>query len=89
MTGMTRTTRTTQTTYPIYTCYKISTARQIFDTVPCLPMPRLLPGDSLGTPEILSTGATLHLGPIHLHVENRECRSFKSSARCQKLGVPC
>ena len=52
-------------------------------------MPRLLPVDSLGTPEILSTGATLHLGLIHLHVENRECRSFKSSARCQKFGVPC
>ena len=34
-------------------------------------MPRLLPGDSLGTPEILSTGATLHLGPIHLHVEKQ------------------
>ena len=52
-------------------------------------MPRVPPGGSLGTPEILSTGATLHLGPIHLHVENRECRAFKSSAQCQKLGVQC
>ena len=25
---------------------------------------------SLDTPKILSTGATLHLGPIPLHVEN-------------------
>ena len=52
-------------------------------------MPRLPPGGSLGTPKILSTGATLHLGPIRLHVENWECRALKSSARCQKFGVPC
>ena len=46
-------------------------------------------GGSLGTPKILSTGATLHLGPIRLHVENWECRALKSSARCQTFGVPC
>ena len=51
---------------------KISTAHQIFGTVPRLPMPRLPPGGSLSTPEIFSTGATLHLGPIRLHVENWE-----------------
>ena len=47
------------------------------------------PDGSLGTPKILSTGATLHLGPIRLHVENWECRALKSSAQCQKFGVPC
>ena len=36
---------------------------------PCVPVPRLPPGGSLGTPKILSAGATLHLGPISLHVE--------------------
>ena len=50
-----------------------------------LPVPRLPPGGSLGTPKILSTGATLHVGPIRLHVENWECRTLKSSARCQKI----
>ena len=64
-------------------------ARQIFGTVPRLPVPRLPPGGSLSTPKILSTGATLHLGPIRLHVENWECCALKSSARCQKFGVPC
>ena len=34
------------------------------------------PGGSLGTPKILSTGATLHVGPIRLHVENWECRAL-------------
>ena len=48
-------------------------ARQIFGTVPRLPVPRLPPGGSLGTPKILSTGATLYLGLIRLHVENWEC----------------
>ena len=38
--------------------------------------------------KILSTGVTLHLGPIRLHVENWECRALKSSAWCQKFGVP-
>ena len=57
--------------------------------MPRLPVPSLPPGGSLGTPKILSTGATLHLGPIRLHVENWECRALKSSARCQKFGVPC
>ena len=66
----------------------LSTARQIFGTVPRLPVPRLPPGGSLGTPKILSTGAILHLGPIRLHVENWECRALNSSARCQKFGVP-
>ena len=56
---------------------------------PRLPVPRLLPGGSLGTPKILSTGATFHLRPIRLYVENWECRALKSSARCQKFGVPC
>ena len=62
---------------------------EFFGTGPRLPVPRLPPGGSLGTPKILGTGATLHLGPIRLHVENWECRALKSSARCQKLGVPC
>ena len=43
---------------------KIGMACQIFGTVPRLPVPRLPPGGSLGTPKILSTGATLHVGPI-------------------------
>ena len=50
---------------------------------PCLvyPYPRLPPGGSLGrlslgTPKILSTGATLHFEPIRLHVENLECRAL-------------
>ena len=38
---------------------------------------------------MLSTGATLHLGPIRLHIENWECCALKSSARCQKFGVLC
>ena len=58
-------------------------------TVPPLPMPRLPPGGSLGTPNILGTGATFHLGPLRLHVENLECRAQKWSARCQKCAVPC
>ena len=39
---------------------------------PCLvlPVPRLPPRSSLGTPKILRTGATLHLGPIRLHGKN-------------------
>ena len=46
--------------------------------------------EKIGTArQILGTGATLHLGPIRLHVENWECRALKSSARCQKFGVPC
>ena len=62
---------------------------QIVGTVPRLPVPILPPGGSLGIPKILSTGATLHLVPIRLLVENWECRALKSSARCQKFGVPC
>ena len=54
-----------------------------------LPVPRLPPGGSLCTPIIMSFGATLHLGPIRLHVENWECSALKSSVRCQKFGVPC
>ena len=65
---------------------KIGTTRQIFGIVPRLPMPRLPPGGSLRTPKSLSTGATLHLGPIRLHVENWECCALKSSAWCQKFG---
>ena len=74
---------------PFTRAKKIGTARQIFGTVPRLPLPRLPPGGSLGTPKIMSTGATLHLRPIRLHVENWECRALKSSAQCQKFGVPC
>ena len=33
-----------------------------FGTVPRLPVPRLPPGGSLGTPKIFSSGATLNLG---------------------------
>ena len=55
---------------PFTRAKKISTARQIFGAVPRLPVPR-----GLGTTKILSTGATLHFGPIRLNVEN--------------LGVPC
>ena len=63
--------------------------KQFFGTVPRLPVPRLPPGASLGSPKILATGAKLHLGPRRLHVENWKCRALKSSARCQKSGVPC
>ena len=62
---------------------------EFLGTVPRLPVPRLPPGGSLGTPKILGTGATLLLAPIRLHVKNWECRALKSSARCQKFGVPC
>ena len=62
---------------------------EFFGTVPRLPVPRLPPGGSLGTPKILGTGATLRLGPISLQDQNWECRASKSSARCQKFGVPC
>ena len=78
-----------ETTTPFTRAKKIGTARQIFGTVPRLPVPRLPPGGSLGTPKILSTGATLHVGPIRLYVENWERRALKSSARCQKFAVPC
>ena len=57
--------------------------------MPRLPVPRLPPGGSLGTPNILGTGATFHLGPLRLHVEHLECRAQKWSARCQKCAVPC
>ena len=57
--------------------------------MPRLPVPRLPPGGSLGTPKILGTGATLHLVPLCLHVNNWGCRALKSSARYQKFGVPC
>ena len=60
----------------------------IFGTVPRLPLLRLPPRGSLGTPKIWSTGATFHVRPIRLHVENWECHALKSSARCQKFGVP-
>ena len=74
---------------PFTRAKKMGTARQIFGTVPHLPVPRLPPGGSLGTPKVLSTGAKLRLGPIRLHVENWECHALKSSVRCQKFGVPC
>ena len=57
--------------------------------VPRLPVPRLPPGGSLGTPNILGTGAAYHLGPLRLHVENLECRAQKWSAQCQKCAMPC
>ena len=56
--------RLEQAKTPFTRAQKIGTARQIFGTVPRLPVPRLPPGGSLGTPKILSTGATLHLRPI-------------------------
>ena len=65
---------------PFTRAKKIGTARQIFGTVPRLPVLRLPPGGSIGTPKILSTGATLHLGPIRLHVENWGCRADFFSA---------
>ena len=74
---------------PFTRAKNISMARQIFGTVPRLPVPRLPLRGSLSTLKILSTGATLHLGPIRLHVENWECRALKSSAQCQKFGLPC
>ena len=58
-------------------------------TVPRLPVPGLPPGGSLGTPNILGTGATFHLGPLRLHVQNLESCAQKWSARCQKCAVPC
>ena len=45
--------------------------------------------NTLFSSKILSTGATLQLGPIRLHVENWEYCALKSSAWCQKFGVPC
>ena len=68
---------------------KIGTARLIFGTVPRLPVPRLPLGGSLGTPKSLSTGATLHLGPIRLHVENWECRALKWSACRANFSSAC
>ena len=53
--------RLEQAKTPFTRAQKIGTARQIFGTVPRLPVPRLPP---VGTPKILSTGATLHLRPI-------------------------
>ena len=50
---------------------------EFFGTVPRLPVPRLPPGGSLGTPKILGTGATLRLGPISLHDQNWECRVLR------------
>ena len=63
--------------------------KEFFGTVPRLPVPRLPPGGSLGTPKILGTGATLHQGLTRLHVENWECCALKSSARGRKFDVPC
>ena len=72
---------------PFTRAKKIGTAHQIFGTVPCLPVLRLPLGGSVGTPKILSNGATLNVGPIRLHVENWECHALKSSARCQKFSA--
>ena len=54
---------------PFTRAKNISMACQIFGAVPRLPVPRPPLGSSLSTLKILSTGATLHLGPIRLHVE--------------------
>ena len=43
--------------------------KRIFGTVPRLPVPRLPPAGSLGSPKIVGNGATLHLGLIRLHVK--------------------
>ena len=64
---------------------KIGTACQIFGSVPHLPVPRQPPGGSLGTPKFLSTVATLHLRPIHLHVENWECCVLKIISTVPKI----
>ena len=50
---------------------------EFLGTVPRLPVPRLSPGGSLGTPKILGNGAALHLGPIRLHNPNWECRALR------------
>ena len=39
-----------------------------------------VPGGSLGTQKILGIGATIHLGPLRLHVENLESSAQKWSA---------
>ena len=59
-----------------------STRTKKIGSVSHLPVPRQPPGGSLGTPKFLITVATLHLGPIRLHVENWECCALK-------IGVPC
>ena len=66
-------------------------ARHAKFLAPCLVYPcrDYLLEASLGTPKILSSGATLHLGPIRLHVENWKCDAIKSSAQCQKFGATC
>ena len=53
---------------------------------PCLVYPCR---DYLREVKFWALGATLHLGPIRLYVENWECRTLKSSARCQKFCVLC
>ena len=63
-------------------------ARHAQFLAPCLVYPCRDYLPEVVSPKILSTGATLHLGPIRLHVENWECRALKSSARCQKFGAP-
>ena len=72
--------------------YRRAFTRTNFLVYPCASSTRaerLPPGGSLGTPKILGTGATLNLVPVCLHDKNWECRALKSSARCQKFGVPC
>jgi len=64
---------------------KIGTAHQIFGSVPHLPMPRQPPGGSLGTPIFFSTVATLHLGPIRLHVKNWEYHALKIISTVPKI----
>ena len=50
--------------------------------MPRLPVPRLPPGGSLGTPKILSTGATLHVGPALVP-------HYMWDRYVYTLGVPC
>lgn len=56
----------------------------IFGTVPRLPVRRLPPGGSHGTPKILSTGATCYL------FRNLKCRAdILAGVNGAESGVPC
>ncbi len=52
-----------------------------------LPVQRLPPEGSLGTPKKLGTGATFFLGPVRLHVDNWECRA--QNCRHGAKNLPC
>ena len=68
-----------RTLSPFTRAKKIGTARQIFGIVPRLPVPRLPPGGSPGTPKILSTGTN--------YIWDRP--GGANTFTRQKLGVPC